>query len=87
VTALRVVKNIIGNPSVNSVTIITILFEVNWGLRGDGFLGDSELRLAILLVVRFDHGDVLDGVVAAVQAQQQAAIGEGARAGQYPLKR
>jgi uncharacterized protein YjbI with pentapeptide repeats len=42
--------------------------------------------LAVLLVVRGDHGDVLDGIVAAVQAQQQSAIGQGARPGQDPLQ-
>jgi hypothetical protein len=51
---------------------------------------DDVLRrryaIAVLLVVRGDHGDVLDGIKAAAQAQQQTALGEGACAGQDPLQ-
>lgn len=50
---------------------------------------DDVLRrraLAVLLVVRGDQGDVLDAVVAAVHAQQQSALGQGARPRQDALQ-
>ena len=41
-------------------------------------------RVGMLLVVRFDHGDVVDGIVTAVQTQQQTPLGQASCPNEHP---